>query len=141
MALTWSKQMSVANEAMDSDHKIILDKVNDIETVLKAKNAAALMQEFNLLEEYVRSHFRNETRLAEVIDYPFEQHKLEHQYVLNELDAMKKELLEKNGKWSESEAEYYFSFLSEWATVHIREDDMKMKATLETYPYDFKPPA
>ena len=140
MALIWSKQMSVANESIDIEHKQMLDQVNDIERTIRARDPARLLQAFELFEQSVRLHFMNEARLARTIDYPFDQHRLEHRYVLKELETMKEELLAKNGKWSESEAEYYLSFLSEWATVHIREDDMKMKALLETYPYDFKPP-
>ena len=36
--------------------------------------------------------------------------------------------------------EHYYSFLGQWSTMHIGEDDMKMKAILETLPYDFEPP-
>jgi len=70
------------------------------------------------------------------INHPFDEHELEHQYVLGELKVMRDELLPHGGHWSESVAEYYYSFLSEWVIQHISEDDMQMKA----YPYDFIPP-
>jgi hemerythrin len=78
--------------------------------------------------------------IARAINYPFEEHHLEHQYVLSELQTMKDELLYSDGRWSESAVENYYEFLSEWTTMHIGEDDMRMKAILETYPYDYKPP-
>jgi hemerythrin len=140
MKLTWTKLMSVGNESIDYEHKTLISMVNDIERAIRARNAAALLQAFKLFEASVHLHFRNEGRIAEAIDYPFETHKLEHQYVLNEIQIMKKELLSNGGKWSESSAEHYYGFLSKWTTMHIAEDDMQMKEILDTYPYDFKPP-
>ena len=77
---------------------------------------------------------------AQAIGHPFDSHALEHKYVLEEIETMKTDLVNRKGKWSESAAEYYYSFLSEWTTAHIAEDDMKMKAKLESYPYDYIPP-
>jgi hemerythrin len=132
--------MSVGNEAIDSEHKTLINMVNDIERAIRARDAAALLQAFKLFEVSVHLHFRNEARIAQAIGYPFEEHKLEHQYVLNEIQIMKKELVSNEGKWSESSAEHYYGFLSEWTTMHIGEDDMRMKEILDTYPYDFRPP-
>jgi hemerythrin len=141
MKLTWTRLMSVGNEALDSEHKALLDMVNDIERAIEARDAAALSQAFKLFEDAVRIHFKNEAGIAKAIDYPFEEHRLEHQYVLDELQAMRNELTSIEGRWSESAVEHYYGFLSEWTTMHIGDDDMRMKAKLETYPYDFKPPA
>jgi hemerythrin-like metal-binding protein len=114
--------------------------VNDIESAIRRRDSADLLQAFKVFEDFVHIHFGNEARIAEAIDYPFEEHKLEHQYVLNELQIMRDELLSSKGRWSESAVENYYGFLSEWTTVHIGEDDMRMKAILDTYPYDFKAP-
>lgn len=140
MKLTWTKLMSVGNESIDSEHKTLISMVNDIDRAIRVKDAAALLHAFKLFEVFVRLHFRNEANIAEAIDYPFEAHKLEHQYVLNEIQTMKKELVSNKGKLSESSAEHYYGFLSGWTTMHIDEDDMRMKEILDTYPYDFKPP-
>ena len=141
MNLAWSRQMSVGNESIDSEHKALLNLVDDIKRAIRGRDAEALSQAFKLFETSVRTHFSNEERIADAINYPFDEHKLEHRYVLDEPQTMREELLPRNGRWSESAVKYYYSFLSEWSTAHIREDDMQMKATLETYPYDFKPPA
>lgn len=140
MDLVWTNRMSVGNGPIDSEHKALLNMVNDIERALRKKDTSALIKAFNLFEDSVRIHFRNEANIARAIGYPFDDHKLEHQYVLNELETMKDELISNQGRWSESAAEHYYGFLSQWTTAHIGEDDMRMKALLETYPYDFKPP-
>lgn len=140
MKLTWTRLMSVGNESIDSEHKNLLNMVNDIESAIRARDSNALVQAFKLFEDAVHVHFRNEARIAQAIDYPFEEHKLEHLYVLNELQTMRDELVSNEGRWSESAVEHYYGFLSEWTTAHIGEDDMRMKEILETYPYNFKPP-
>lgn len=139
MVLTWSKKMSVGNETIDSEHKKILDLVNEVDRVIRTKDSVLFSQALHLLEETTRSHFENEEKIAQAINFPFEDHNLEHQYILDEFQAIKALLAANQGRWSESIAEHYFMFLSTWAIDHIMEDDMKMKPSLETYPYDFKP--
>jgi hemerythrin len=140
MKLTWTRLMSVGNESIDSEHKTLLKMVNDIERPIRAKDAAALLQAFKLFEDAFHIHSRNEARIARAINYPFEEHKLEHLYFLNELQSIRDELVSNEGRWSESAVEHYYCFLSEWTATHIGEDDMRMKEILETLPYDFKPP-
>jgi hemerythrin-like metal-binding protein len=129
--------MSVSNKLIDADHERIIRLVNEVEHAIRSREAGTLPQVFALLEETILTHFKNEARIAQAIDYPFEEHQLEHQYVLGELQTMKVDLVALNGHWSESAAEFYYSFLSEWATAHIGVDDMRLKVKLETYPYDF----
>ena len=139
MELTWSKQMSVGNQTIDTEHKKIFDLVNEVDRVIGTKDAALIAQALNQLEETTRAHFENEEKIARAIDFPFEDHVLEHKYILDEFQQIKTLLSANQDSWSESVAEYYFDFLSTWAIDHVLEDDMKMKILLETYPYDFKP--
>jgi hemerythrin len=139
MVLEWTKKMSVGNETIDSEHKLILDLVNEVDSAIRTKDDAIIVQSLNMLEKATRAHFENEERIALAIDFPFDEHKLEHRYILDELQAVKEKIDGNQGEWSESVAEYYFMFLSTWATEHIMEDDMKMKSLLETHPYDYMP--
>lgn len=140
MESAWNNLMSVGNKSIDAEHKLLLEMVSDIEGAIIERDSARLLKVFKLFEDAVDSHFRNEARIARAIDFPFEEHMLEHRYVLNELKSMRGELVSNAGRWSESAVEHYYGFLSEWATLHIDEDDMRMKAILDTLPYDFKPP-
>jgi len=139
MKLAWSKKMSVGNETIDTEHKKILYLVNEVESVIKTKDSALFMQALDMLEKSTRSHFEHEEKIALAIDFPFEEHDMEHQYILGEFQALKEKLADSQGRWSESVAEHYYMFLSTWAIDHVMEDDMKMKPLLGTYPYDFKP--
>jgi hemerythrin-like metal-binding protein len=105
MKLTWTRLMSVGNESVDSEHKNLLNMVNDIESAIRARDSNALVQAFKLFED-AHVHFRNEARIAQAIDDPFEEHKLWHLYVLNELHTMRDELVSNEGRWSESPVEH-----------------------------------
>lgn len=139
MELTWSKRMSVGNELLDSEHRDIFDLVNEVDRAIRAKDSARFGETLKRLEAVTRRHFQSEASIAQALDYSFEQHHLEHQYILKEMRSVNKQSAAHQGNWSESIAEHYFQFLSRWAVDHIDEDDMKMKALLGTIPYDFKP--
>jgi hemerythrin len=139
MELRWSKRMSVGNETLDSEHRNIFNLVNDVDRAIRSKDIARFAENLSRLIDATRIHFGNEAKIAQAIDYRFDEHHLEHKYILKEMQVVEKELTAHQGGWSESIAEHYFQFLSTWAIDHIDEDDMKMKGLLETYPYDFKP--
>ena len=139
MKLTWSRQLSVGNELLDSEHRKIFDLVNEVDSAIRAKDGMRFLEALGILEKTTRIHFGSEARIARALDYLFDQHHLEHQYILNEMRLINVELTDSQGRWSESAAEHFFQFLSTWAIDHIDEDDMKMKALLESVPYDFKP--
>jgi len=139
MDLAWSKKMSVGNETIDSEHKKILDLVNEVERIIRSKDSALFARALDVLEKATRKHFEHEEKIALAIDFPFEEHNLEHEYILGEFQVLKGKFAEIQGGWSESVAEHYYMFLSTWAIDHVMEDDMKMKPFLENYPYDYKP--
>lgn len=141
MELAWSERLSVGNALIDSEHSILLDMINTVERAIRAGDSVALQPAFKRLEDFVNVHFVNEEAIAQAIHFPFTHNKLEHQFVQKEFQHMRIELLAKNGMWSESAAEHYSYFLSEWMIQHILKEDMQMKPVLQTYSYDFKPPA
>lgn len=139
MELTWSRQMSVGNETIDSEHKKIFGLVEELDRVIRTKDSALFSRALKLFEDTTRLHFKHEENIARAIGFHFEEHNLEHRYILDEIQLIKAELGGSQSRWSESVAEHYFQFLSKWAMEHVIEDDMKMKPLLETYPYDFRP--
>ena len=139
MELAWSKRMSVGNETIDSEHRLIIDLVNEVESAIRTKDDALVVRTLNVLEQDARAHFENEERFAEAVHFPFDEHKQEHRYIPDELRVFMKKPADNQGVWSESVAEYCYMFLSAWAMEHVLEDDMKMKPLLETCPYDYKP--
>jgi hemerythrin-like metal-binding protein len=140
MDLIWTDNLSVGNKFIDDEHKALFKLVGNIERAIDRKDYPALLQTLELFENVVHRHFQNEERIADVINYSFEQHRLEHRYVEQELRAMRAELAANSANWSASAVEYSLEFIIEWSIRHITEDDMQMKEVLQGYPYDFAPP-
>lgn len=139
MELAWTERLSVGNAILDTEHKQLVDMVNSIERAIRTRDSHALLQAFKPFEDYVRVHFENEAKIAQLVEFSFAQHALEHHYVLEELRSMGDELAANDGRWSESAAEHYSYFLSEWLIEHLLEEDMLMKPALQKLPYSFKP--
>lgn len=131
--------MSVGNAFLDAEHKKQIDMIGEVENAIKARDTAAFTLAFQRFSDAIRIHFSNEEKIADAIGHSFDQHRLEHQYVLNELQRMKAELIGMADKWSESASIHYLFFLSTWASEHIDQDDMLMKLKLQSLPYDFRP--
>ena len=136
---TWTEELSIGNESIDTEHKNLIVMVNGIEAMIKARDSFALPQAFEQLEHYLCAHFVGEENIARAIKFPFAKNKQEHKYVLKEFQHMKTELVAKDGIWSDAAAEHYSNFPSNWITDHVINEDMLMKPALKDYPYDFKP--
>ena len=139
MGLAWEEQLSVGNASIDSDHNKLLVMANSVEDAIRAKDSVALSQAFKQLEDHMRAHFINEEKIAQAVNFPFTNNKLEHYYMLKLLQHMRDELEAKNGILSDAATEHFSHFLSDLITEHILKEDMLMKPVLQTYPYDFKP--
>jgi len=135
----WIEKLSVGNALLDAEHKKLIDLVNSIERAIRAKDSDVLLQAVNLLVDCVCIHFENEEKIAQAINLSFFEHEMEHQYVKNELLNIRDELVERNGRWSESVAYNYSYFLSEWLYEHLNEEAKMIKPVLQTYPYNFDP--
>ena len=139
MEVAWTKQLSVGNAVIDSEHQNLIVMINRIESMIRANETSALSQELERLEHGLCVHFINEERLAKAVNFPFDKNKQEHKFVLKEFKRMKGELLAQNGKWTDSAATHYSNFLSDWLTGHVMREDMLMKPVLQTYDYKFWP--
>ncbi|MDO8292426.1 MAG: EAL domain-containing protein [Gallionella sp.] len=135
--LAWTEQLSVGNAKIDSDHKKLITMVNGIQYMIKTRAAAALPEALEQFEYWLTMHFDNEENIAQAVNYPFAQNKLEHEQLLEQFQHMKDVFKAKNGIWTDDEAEYYSGFLSDWITNHVLSEDMLLKPVLQTYPYDF----
>lgn len=136
---SWSKELSVGNAILDSEHKNLIAKINGIMQLIDARDSAALSGAFELLESWLAVHFENEELFAQATNFDFTQHKSAHQRLLAELQHLRNELAEKNTAWSDSGAALYYLFFHNWLIGHITNEDMLMKPALQSHPYDFMP--
>ncbi len=139
MSLVWTEQWSVGNSMIDSDHRNLIDLVNNVEQALRMGYRIALSQAFRKLWDSVATHCVNEERIARAVNFPLERHKRTHQYLQDELQYIRDELEAKCGVWSEGAIEHFTRFLGDWLVEHVTREDVQMKPALQTRPYDFVP--
>lgn len=140
MRLRWTKQLSVGNAIIDSEHRNLISIANNVRRAIKARDSSTLSQELEHLEDWLYVHFANEGKIAQAVNFDFSQHKLAQQYWLKELWFLRDELAGKNGLWSDDAIEQSCHFLSDWMIDgHIISLDMLMKPVLQTYDYNFLP--
>ena len=136
MRLTWSEHLSIGNEKIDLDHKLLFGLIEGVEHAMEYRDCTVLSKAFNLLVSKLRSHFTNEEYIAETVQFPFAQHKKDQQYFLKEVEYLKDELLCKEGVWCEAAIKHFSGSLRGLLMDHITRKDMLMKPFLQKHPYD-----
>ncbi len=134
-----SKELSVGNKILDSEHKNLLGIIEGIASLIVARDVATLSEAFELLENRLRVYFVVEGNIAQAVNFDFTQHRLAHQHLLNEVQRIKDGLMTRNGMQSKLEKEGYINSLRNCLIRHIKMDAEPFKLVLDTYLYDFKP--
>ena len=135
----WSEKLSVGNVILDSEHRNLIAKINNIMHLIEAGDSATLSDAFDLLEIWLITHFGNEKMFAQALDIDFDQHELAHQRLLNEFQYLQDELLISRLKESSSKSKSYYRLLHNWLIEHIVKEDMQMKPALLSCQYGHVP--
>lgn len=138
MGLTWAEYLSVGNAMIDSDHKRLIMMINNIEHAIGRRDAAEMLKAIGSFATYIHIHLSNEGQIAEAVNFPLAQNKLEYQQLTYEIRSMLENLDPKNGTWPDNLVKKYLCLLNDWMMDHIIKKDMQMKPVLQNYPYDFK---
>ena len=127
--MTWDEKFSVGVDDFDTDHKILMDLINQLhDTYACGKGADALEPVFETLMEYIERHFAREEVAMARCSYPgLADHHRQHAelrgtvlrmhecYLREEEPALVLDLLE---------------FLFSWWYVHILQEDMAYRPYL-----------
>ncbi len=132
-------ELSVGNSVVDSEHKKLHGIVQRIANIIASGELIALPEEFKRLENSLCAYFVIEENIAQEINFDFNQHKLAHQYLLNNFKRIRDELMAKNGMWSKFEEAGYIYSLMVYLDRHIKVDSISFKAVLGAQLYGFKP--
>lgn len=121
--ITWTPQLSVGIEEIDSQHKMLVDLLNQLHAAIvehhAARDAAEILER---LVDYTRIHFAVEEALMRVLDYPdYDAHKLEHEKLVEQVYQLRHKVLVE-GKPITGEL---LLFLKRWLTEHILASDQK----------------
>jgi hemerythrin len=120
--LIWDEVLSVQNDEIDKDHRILVDLFNLLGRSVVSGESRLYVE--TVLEELIRCaawHFCHEERLMMKAGYEeLEEHRQEH---LDLMDSVRdlQEQIHRTGKMEEEE----FEILEKWLTGHILVADMK----------------
>lgn len=135
----WTKQLSVGNAMLDSEHRNLIAELNNITCLIKDGNLAALSAAFKLLEIWLLAHFENERIFAQAVNVDFKQHELAHRRLLSEIHGLRDELTTGNWTLSNNKIISLYQLLHDRLIEHINKDDMQLKPALQNCRYDYVP--
>ena len=117
------KQYSVSVSAMDHQHKNLVRIINAIyDASNQPPNQAATSELLDELIQYTVSHFAEEEKFMESIQYPaLIEHKMQHQGLITRAGEVKKAFKAGDGTVELG----VLNFLKTWLITHIQGHDMK----------------
>lgn len=139
MTIRWTEDLSVGNDVIDSDHRLLMELVNDVARAAGTGGRLALSRAIRRFRNCINLHFVTEEMFAHMLNLPFDLHKMAHQNMRTELELMEIGLLRDGMETAHASVmEHYAGFLRDWLVRHITEEDMQMKPALQSHPYDLK---
>ena len=117
----WEDKFSVKVRALDDDHKMILDLINQLHEVYAAnKGLDDIENVFAVLMTYTEGHFTREEDLMARAHFPgMESHVAGHREIKKELDVLHKRFL----AGEKAVMLDLLAFLNNWWHFHILEED------------------
>ena len=116
---SWDPSLSVGIEVIDSQHRRIVDYINELSTAKTEKNQDQVTQTLLSLVDYTRTHFAFEEELMQKAGYPLsDSHKKVHDAFVAQISRYVKQHEE-----GQDVTKKLLSELQIWLTNHIKRDD------------------
>jgi hemerythrin len=139
MSLVWREQLSVGNDAIDSDHRYLIDIVNRVEQGMITKNHKSLMAALDSLSRYSQEHFAREEKIAKAAGYQqVPDLNQSHEALSRQLEEVKTEIGQMQ-EWSPEVVDRFTRLLRSWLIDHVVKEDLLMKPTLQKLSPRFNP--
>lgn len=128
ITLNWSENISVNNEEIDNQHKVLFSLTNKLIDNIKAEaNKQIIDESLAKLIDYTKFHFGKEEELMALNNYPnLDGHKDQHQYFLNRITDFSKD----KTKQKPTIAKEIANFLINWIFKHVSGSDQQYKGYL-----------
>ncbi|GHE83962.1 bacteriohemerythrin [Thalassotalea profundi] len=119
--IKWKDEYSVGIEAIDNDHKKLLNLLNQVNTAYDYAMSESYEKEaLTDLVNYTKYHFEREEKLMAENDYPeLETHKLQHKNMIEQVD----QFVERYNKEGHECLHIISDFLTQWLINHINGTD------------------
>lgn len=121
--MEWTESLSVGVDAIDSQHKELIKRVNHFYVALKSENGKAeTLKVLDFLSSYVVTHFRDEEGLQVKYNYPkYSEHRKMHQDFIETVKDVKTEI-QKGGVTTASSTMIAMT-VTNWLVNHISIQD------------------
>jgi len=140
VTLIWREQLSVANDAIDNDHKHLIEIVNQVERTLTTRDRSELARALDSLTQYSHVHFDREERIAAAAGYIRTPGLHQSHVALLERFVLVRTEFEASGpQWSAAATDHFIEFLRNWLIDHVIKEDLLMKPTLQKLSPSFSP--
>ena len=132
MQITWTKDFSVGIEEIDSQHRELFNRINNLDAALRqGKVKEEILRVINFLDEYAVTHFGTEEKYMVAYDYPdYRHHREKHEWFRREFSGIKNKL--GNGTSLADIIGLSNHLLIDWFCNHIRTADMSLGGFLKS---------
>lgn len=119
--LTWNHACAVGVKAMDEQHAVLMDTLNEIRLALvRGQGREQVSEALNRLIEFTRMHFASEELLLEAHGFPgVSEHRHAHQKLLGQLE----EAALRTQHQDELRIKSTLLFLRDWYMKHMEDLD------------------
>jgi hemerythrin-like metal-binding protein len=119
--IQWTDALSVGHDAIDRDHRRLVDTVNGLhEAMLAGQGMGQVHRALDDIVAHTADHFRREEKIMADAAYPaFAEHKREHDRLVEEIAQLRQ-------RFEAGESIYslrVLQFLSDWLIRHINATD------------------
>jgi hemerythrin len=132
MLLVWKEQFAIDHGPIDHDHKILVNRINDVLRCLtKEGQAKGAVNEIRNLRMHAEFHFRREEHFQAQVRYPWlDAHVAEHRQLLAQIDGVLNEIecLAPDAQIPDYKKKK--ALMYRWIIHHLIETDMKMRPFL-----------
>jgi len=120
MGIVWTADLNTGIDAIDNQHKRIVDYINQLEAAITQANPLSVGQVLDELVDYTLSHFAFEESMQEEAGYKLAKpHKAIHGVFIKRVGDF-----QKRHKAGDDIASELHNMLGTWLVHHIKRDDM-----------------
>ena len=115
--VVWSEKLSVGVKAVDDQHTVLFDTINELHAAMMKGQARTIVGELLCkLLLYTRNHFSDEEKMLEDANYPgLAVHQIKHRALTKQVE----EYIARFQKGDLTLSNELASFLSDWLKTHI----------------------
>ncbi len=138
--IRWEDKFVIDGGVIDKDHKTLFGLVSEFnESIPNFQSPGEMLSILASIKKHTQTHFQREEKLQQILDFPFlEEHKKEHEAVVEKLNGLIKKVLQGNEDNVIEIAAEIGLFLQEWISEHVIESDLPLKSYVDQKREDVK---